>query len=76
MRAQKMYVVGMEKHAEKPEFVLAYLDFLYYTGNDTNMRAVIERALKEVPADKCEPIWERYLRFETTHGDLAKVCRA
>ena len=69
-----MLELGMRNHADKPEFVLAYVDFLYYMGDDAGVRTVLKRGLEEVPADKTAVLWDRFLQFESLHGDLGKVC--
>lgn len=74
--ALKIFELGMKNFANVPDFVLTYLDFLYYTGNYPNMRAVIEVALKEIPPEEAAPVWDRFALCETNHGTLASVRRA
>ncbi|EGD76715.1 hypothetical protein PTSG_08066 [Salpingoeca rosetta] len=46
-----------------------------YMGDSNNTRALFERFLAKVPSEEAGSIWERYIKFESLHGDLSSVLR-
>lgn len=37
------------------------------------MRVIFEKALRDVPVEKSEPIWDRFVAFQSISGDLEAV---
>lgn len=37
------------------------------------MRVIFEKALRDVPVEKSEPIWDRFIAFQSISGDLEAV---
>ncbi|KAJ3023707.1 mRNA 3'-end-processing protein rna14 [Thoreauomyces humboldtii] len=79
--AGKIFEAGLKTFnpAEDPQatdFILNYLDFLINLNDDNNTRALFERALATLPADRAKPIWARLLAYESEHGDLAVVLKS
>ncbi|KAL0088583.1 hypothetical protein F4703DRAFT_1518820 [Phycomyces blakesleeanus] len=66
-------IVGYKLFADDPAFVCEYLDFLIEMNDDNNTRALFERALSTMPAEKAGPIWSKFLDYENKYGDLAGV---
>jgi cleavage stimulation factor subunit 3 len=78
--AGKIFEVGLKTFplTEDPyatQYVLHYLEFLMCLNDDNNTRALFERALSAVPAEKSRPIWNRYIEYETQYGDLSNLYR-
>lgn len=71
--ALKIFELGMRRFAAASGFVMAYLDFLYYTGNYPSMRAVIEVALQSLPPTNAGAVWEKFTMCEASHGTLSSV---
>jgi hypothetical protein len=55
------------------EIISIYLQFLFGCNNDTNARALFERALTTVPAEHLSGIWSRFLSYEQQFGELGVV---
>ena len=53
--------------------VQAYLDFLIKSNDDTNTRAVFERAIANIPVDNAKPIWEKVIEQENKFGELNMI---
>ncbi|KAI8874785.1 Suf-domain-containing protein, partial [Backusella circina FSU 941] len=71
--AGKVFSLGQKIFADDPDFVCQYLDFLIQMNDDNNTRALFERTLATMPADKSAPVWEKFLDYENKYGDLASV---
>ncbi|KAI1782062.1 hypothetical protein LXA43DRAFT_1104849 [Ganoderma leucocontextum] len=61
----------MELYGDEVEFVLRYLSFLISVNDETNARALFERAVGKISPDKARPLWERWAQYEYMYGDLA-----
>jgi hypothetical protein len=67
--AAKIFAAGLKKHSEQPVFVKAYIDFLYQTGDDGNLRLLFEKILKVSTVQEKETkteAWNEFLDFEYT----------
>jgi hypothetical protein len=55
---------------QEPQFVLAYIDMLYYANDEGNLRLLFERVLSSgaLPQSAMKEIWVRFLEFEHTFG--------
>ncbi|RCH78818.1 mRNA 3'-end-processing protein rna14, partial [Rhizopus stolonifer] len=71
--AGKVFSLGQKSFADHPDFVCQYLDFLIQMNDDNNTRALFERTLATMPAEKAGPIWLKFLDYENKYGDLASV---
>jgi hypothetical protein len=71
--AGKVFSLGQKIFADDPDFVCQYLDFLIQMNDDNNTRALFERTLATMPAEKSFPVWEKLLDYENKYGDLAGV---
>ncbi|KAI8920212.1 hypothetical protein DFJ77DRAFT_233633 [Powellomyces hirtus] len=79
--AGRVFEIGLKsfnpaEDPQAPEFILHYLDFLINLNDDNNTRALFERALSALPADRAKPIWAKLLAYETEYGDLANVLKS
>ncbi|KAI9031293.1 hypothetical protein DFJ74DRAFT_655243 [Hyaloraphidium curvatum] len=52
-----------------------YLDWLISQNDDNNTRALFERSLLAVPADKARVIWSKFAAYEAQFGDLGSLLR-
>ncbi|KAI8358476.1 hypothetical protein EDC96DRAFT_465074 [Choanephora cucurbitarum] len=71
--AGKVFSLGQKSFANNPDFVCQYLDFLIQMNDDNNTRALFERTLATMPAEKAGAIWLKFLEYENKYGDLASV---
>ncbi|KAI8371023.1 hypothetical protein BD560DRAFT_454479 [Blakeslea trispora] len=71
--AGKVFSLGQKSFANNPDFVCQYLDFLIQMNDDNNTRALFERTLATMPAEKASAIWLKFLEYENKYGDLASV---
>lgn len=71
--AGKVFSLGQKTFSDNPNFVCQYLDFLIQMNDDNNTRALFERTLATMPAEKSGPIWLKFLDYENKYGDLASV---
>lgn len=71
--AGKVFSLGQKTFSDNPNFVCQYLDFLIQMNDDNNTRALFERTLATMPAEKAGPIWLKFLDYENKYGDLASV---
>lgn len=71
--AGKVFSLGQKSFADNPDFVCEYLDFLIEMNDDNNTRALFERTLATMPAEKAGPIWLKFLDYENKYGDLASI---
>ncbi|XP_026451370.1 cleavage stimulation factor subunit 77-like [Papaver somniferum] len=73
--AHNVFEAGMKRFMHEPEYILEYADFLCRLNDDTNVRALFERALNTLPPEKSVEIWKRYTQFEQTYGNLASILK-
>ncbi|KAI3893352.1 hypothetical protein MKW92_012288 [Papaver armeniacum] len=62
--AHNVFEAGMKRFMHEPEYILEYADFLCRLNDDTNVRALFERALNSLPPEKSVEVWKRYTQFE------------
>jgi len=77
--ASKLFSYGLREYIGEVEYVVAYLDFLLATGDHGNLRVLFERLFapnSPIPAEKLEPIWDRFVAFERQCGDLQAMAKA
>ena len=73
--ARNVFELAVKKFPHAPSVAVAYVDFLDSQRDDANARALCERALDVLPADRAAPMWARYLALESSRGDLVAVGR-
>ena len=74
--AVKIFELGMAKYGNwSVEYVLDYIGLLSALNDDTNLRALFERAIVQLGRESgVIKIWERYLEFESKWGgDLSAL---
>ncbi|CAG8595157.1 13122_t:CDS:10, partial [Ambispora leptoticha] len=71
--AGKIFELGLKSFADKPEYVLQYLDFLIELNDDNNTRALFERTLLTMPVDKAKIVWEKFSDYENNYGDIGSL---
>eukprot|EP00271_Cylindrocystis_brebissonii_P005432 TRINITY_DN1745_c0_g1_i16.p1 TRINITY_DN1745_c0_g1~~TRINITY_DN1745_c0_g1_i16.p1 ORF type:complete len:658 (-),score=119.46 TRINITY_DN1745_c0_g1_i16:936-2621(-) len=69
--ARNVLELGLKKHIHTPAYVLEYADFLGKMNDETNMRALFERALSVLPPEESQEVWSSLLECEQLYGDLA-----
>ncbi|GAV65335.1 Suf domain-containing protein, partial [Cephalotus follicularis] len=73
--ARNVFEAGFKRFMNEPVYVLAYVDFLYTLNDDNNIRALFERALSSLPPENSVEVWERFVQFEQSFGDLASMLK-
>lgn len=73
--AQNVFEAGLKKFMLEPAYILEYADFLCLLNDDKNIRALFERALSLLPPEESTEVWNRFIRFEQTYGDLASMLK-
>ncbi|KXZ55915.1 hypothetical protein GPECTOR_2g1466 [Gonium pectorale] len=73
--ARNVFEKGLEdpRIFREPHYIMAYLDLLCGLGDVDNARALLARVLADEANARCVALWQRYLAFEGTAGDLASV---
>ncbi|KAI8071752.1 hypothetical protein BC940DRAFT_293627 [Gongronella butleri] len=71
--AGKIFGLAAKSFGDDPDFVCQYLDFLIQMNDDNNTRALFERSLATLAADKATPVWKKFLDYENKYGDLTSV---
>ncbi|THG95903.1 hypothetical protein EW026_g5829 [Hermanssonia centrifuga] len=68
--AMRIFEKGLENFSNEAEFALKYLGFLISINDDSNARALFERAVNSFSPERARPIWERWARYEYQFGNL------
>ncbi|KAF9538193.1 mRNA 3'-end-processing protein rna14 [Mortierella hygrophila] len=71
--AGKVFEVGYKSFADETAYVDQYLEFLIQLNDDSNARALFERALINMSPEKARPLWEKFSEYENKYGDLAAI---
>jgi cleavage stimulation factor subunit 3 len=87
--AVRVFELGLKQFSEDVDFVMSYLNYLLSVNDDTSeftpllsselltnvpdARALFERSVLKIPADKARPLWDTWAQFEYTYGDLTAV---
>lgn len=73
--AHNVFEAGLNRFIHEPGYILEYADFLSRLNDDKNIRVLFERALTSLPPDKSIEVWDRFVQFEQTYGDLASMLK-
>lgn len=73
--AHNVFEVGMKRFMHEPGYILEYADFLCRLNDDRNVRALFERALSSLPPEETVEVWNRFIKFEQTYGDLNSMLK-
>nr|CAG4640671.1 EOG090X026K [Eulimnadia texana] len=75
--AFKIFELGLKKFKNQSEYLLAYVDFLTHLNEDNNTRVLFERILTSgsLSAENSLEIWNKFLEFESSIGDLSSVLK-
>lgn len=74
--AGKVFEAGMKKHAGEPHFIQAFIDFLHYANDESNLRVLFERILKALPPTQAKEVWNRFMSFENSFGGDSALLEA
>uniref|UniRef100_A0A6B2KZI8 Suppressor of forked domain-containing protein n=2 Tax=Arcella intermedia TaxID=1963864 RepID=A0A6B2KZI8_9EUKA len=73
--ARKIYELGLRKFLSSTGFLLQYINFLVSLGDDVNARALFEKILSTLPAEKAPEIWNSFQKFEILCGNLESIIK-
>eukprot|EP01018_Ginkgo_biloba_P004303 Gb_41029 [translate_table: standard] len=73
--AHNVFEAGLKRFMHEPAYILEYADFLCRLNDDRNVRALFERALSLLPPEESIEVWNRFIEFEQTYGDLASMLK-
>ncbi|EPX74799.1 mRNA cleavage and polyadenylation specificity factor complex subunit Rna14 [Schizosaccharomyces octosporus yFS286] len=68
--ASKIFELGLRHFSDLPEYVYKYLCYLISINDETNARALFEKAISKMDAIEAKPIYQRWLDYESRYGDL------
>ncbi|EJD42466.1 Suf-domain-containing protein [Auricularia subglabra TFB-10046 SS5] len=68
--ATRIFQNGLNLFSGEIEFVDHYLAFLISINDESNARALFERAVPTFPGPKGKILWDRWGRYEYQYGDL------
>ena len=75
--AGNVFELGFKKFKTNEKYVLEYIKFLSHVNEDNNMRVLFERAITSgsLSPEQTVDIWNKFLEFETTVGDLPGIIK-
>ncbi|KAG0020917.1 mRNA 3'-end-processing protein rna14 [Podila clonocystis] len=73
--AGKVFELGYKTFSHESAYVEQYLEFLIQQNDDSNARALFERALISMSPDKARPLWEKFSEYENKYGDLTSITK-
>lgn len=73
--AHNVFEAGLKRFMHEPAYILEYADFLCRLNDDRNVRALFERALSLLPPEESTEVWNRFIKFEQTYGDLTSMLK-
>ena len=78
--AGKVFEAGLKEFPinidpQASNYVLRYIDYFMCLNDENNIRALFERALAAIPADKSKAIWAKYIEYESQYGDISNLHR-
>lgn len=84
--ARNVFELGMNKFGAEAEYVLEYINFLSHLNEENNilmiivftlkdLRVLFEKAVNTIPKEKAREIWNLYVQFEYSYGDLSSIVK-
>ncbi|KAG0050796.1 mRNA 3'-end-processing protein rna14 [Gryganskiella cystojenkinii] len=73
--AGKVFELGYKNFSDETAYVEQYLEFLIQQNDDSNARALFERALITMSPDKARSLWEKFSEYENKYGDLVAITK-
>jgi cleavage stimulation factor subunit 3 len=74
--AFNIFNLGLKKHSQNVDYILAYIDYMTHLNEDHNTRVIFERVLSidnSILKQSQLPIWYEFLKFESQIGDLQSI---
>jgi len=82
--ATKVFELGLKAYADKPEYVLQYLNFLIQINDQpstarllaflmVDARALFERTVSKLVPQAAKPLFDRFYMYECEYGDAAAI---
>ncbi len=71
--ASKIFELGMKTYSNEPIFLHQYLKFLIDIKDDTNARALFERATNRMDPARARALYETFYEYESMYGDLSSA---
>ncbi|KAJ1926852.1 mRNA 3'-end-processing protein rna14 [Tieghemiomyces parasiticus] len=68
--AGRVFEVGLKLYDKEPDYVGQYLYHLIRINDDTNAQALFERAVTNLTIDQARDIWDMFLDYQTSYGDI------
>ncbi|KAG8785345.1 mRNA 3'-end-processing protein rna14 [Serendipita sp. 397] len=68
--AAKIFELGLRFFSSDVDYVVRYLNFLINKCDEANARALFERIVVSMEAEKARPIWQRWLSYQMSIADL------
>ncbi len=71
--AINVFELAMKTFGPDEALIVRYLDFLLYTNDENNARALFERTI--TAAERARPVWDRWADYEYNYGDSAAIAK-
>lgn len=74
--AYNIFNLGLKKHPQNVDYLLAYVDYMTHLNEDQNARVLFERILageNSLAKESQVAIWNEFLKFESQVGDLLSI---
>ncbi|ODN04266.1 Cleavage stimulation factor subunit 3 [Orchesella cincta] len=75
--AFRIFELGLKKFPDDVDYVMSYVEYLSHLNEENNTRVLFERVLTSgtLAAEKSVDIWNKFLEFESTIGDLSSIVK-
>ena len=73
--ATKVFELALKTFGLDEALVVRYLEFLIGANDDTNARALFERAMSSLPPERARVVWMRWAEYEYSFGDASAMAR-
>ncbi|PRP86401.1 hypothetical protein PROFUN_05320 [Planoprotostelium fungivorum] len=73
--ANNVFTLGMSKYSREAAYISEYLKFLLHLNEERNIRVLFEKAVSGLSREEALEIWNMYLTFEYSYGDLDSITK-
>eukprot|EP00727_Mastigamoeba_balamuthi_P006661 m51a1_g2615 putative tetratricopeptide repeat domain containing protein (713) ;mRNA; r:517754-520562 len=73
--ARRIFDTGMKQYSKDVGYVKRYAELLTHMNEDGNLRAMFERVLPDIEKEKSIELWNMFVNFERTAGDLESALK-
>ncbi|RKP25134.1 hypothetical protein SYNPS1DRAFT_16123 [Syncephalis pseudoplumigaleata] len=70
--AGRVFELGLKSFSD-PDYIREYLDYLIRTNDNNNARALFERTINMMPADRAQDVWRLFLDYTCDYEELTNA---